>query len=126
MRTLKYFVLAALGVTLAGGAGAFYAAERDKLDIETIMEKAHTPPGKSLFKAVASGKASQEQKEELLKLYSDLGKNKPPKGSEDDWKKRTDDIVKAAKAVVDNKPNAVKELRDAVNCKACHNLHKSD
>jgi hypothetical protein len=126
MRTLKYIVAAALGVSLVGGSAAYRAADKDNLDIETIMQKAHTPVAKSLFKAVVSGGANQEQKEKLLKLYSDLGKNKPPKGDEEDWKKRTDAIVKAAKDVVDDKEGSLKELKTAVNCKACHDLHKAD
>jgi hypothetical protein len=127
MRTLKYFVLAALAVAAVSGFTVVAtAAKADALEIGEIMEKAHTPPAKSLFKTVVTGKANQEQKEELLKLYSDLPKNKPPKGSEEDWKKRTDAIVTAAKAVVENKPNCLNQLKTAVNCKACHDLHKGE
>jgi hypothetical protein len=90
------------------------------------MEKAHTPPKTSLFKSVIDGKASKADKEELLTLYLDLGKNKPPKGSESDWKKRTDAVVAAAKDVVADKPDAVKKLQAAVKCMNCHEAHKAD
>jgi hypothetical protein len=122
MRMMKYFLLFAVAA-LAGVCA--YAAADDVKDIETIMDKAHK--GKpSLYKQVVTGKADKEQKEELLSLYTDLGKNKPPKGTEADWKKRTDAIVTAAKAVVADKPDSLKALAAAVNCKACHEAHKGE
>jgi hypothetical protein len=126
MRTLKCFLLAAL-VAAVAGLGVF-AGAADVKDIETIMDKAHKMSGDtpSLLKTVVTGKASKEEKEELLALYIDLSKNKPPKGDEADWKKRTDGMVAAAKDVVAGKPDATKALAKAVNCKGCHQLHKSD
>jgi hypothetical protein len=128
MRSLKYFVLASLAVAAVAGLGVYRAADDKPLDIETIMEKAHkAPKGKvSLFKTVVGGKAEKDQKEELLKLYADLGKNKPPKGSEDDWKKRCEVIVVAAKDVVADKPNSLLALKNAVKCAECHEAHKAD
>jgi hypothetical protein len=129
MRSVKYFTLATLAVVTAAGLGVYRAAEDKALEIEAVMEKAHKPPQKgqpSLFKTVSDGKGSQEQKEELLKLYSNLGKNKPPKGDEADWKKRTDTLVGAAKGVVADKSGSLAALKKAANCKACHDAHKSD
>jgi hypothetical protein len=125
MRSLKYFVLASLAIAAVAGLGVYRAAEDKPLEIEVIMEKAHKgrPP---LHKMVLEGKANQDQKETLLKLYNDLGKNKPPKGSEDDWKKRCEVIVLAAKDVVANKPNSLPTLKKAINCAECHEAHKAD
>jgi hypothetical protein len=125
MRTVKYFVLATLTLGVLGGLAAYQAADTDKpkYDIETIMGKAHE--GKdSLLKKVVSGKANADQKKELLSLYEDLAKNKPEKGSQDDWKKRTTVMVGAAKEMVEDKPEAGKKLAKAVNCKGCHDLHR--
>jgi hypothetical protein len=124
MRTTKYFLLAA--VAALAGLSVYRAADGDVKDIETIMEKAHTPKDSSLFKSVITGKADKEQKQELLALYTDLGKNKPPKGSAAEWKTRTDALVTAAKAVVADKPDATKALLKAANCKACHEAHKGE
>ena len=128
MRTVKHFVLATLTLGAMGGLAAYQAAdtEKPKYDIETIMDKAHkAPEGEaSLLKKVATGKANADQKKELLALYEDLAKNKPDKGGQDDWKKRTTAMVKAAKEVVDDKPGAAPKLGKAVNCKGCHELHK--
>jgi hypothetical protein len=130
MRTVKYFVLAVLSVAAVGVFSASGIADKkDVLEIEAIMDKAHKPPAEgepSLAKLVVTGKASKDQKEELLKLYMDLGKNKPPKGDAADWKRRCDAIVAAAKGVVANRPGAGGALAKAINCKACHDLHKGE
>ena len=125
MRSLKYFVLASLALAIAASLGVYRAADDKPLEIEAIMEKAHQGRP-SLFKTVVEGKASKDQKEELLKLYIDLGKNKPPKGNEDDWKKRCATIVTAAKDVIADKPNSLVVLKKAVSCKECHENHKAD
>jgi cytochrome c553 len=126
MRTTKYFMMAALAAGLLGGLGVYQAAEeKAKLDIEQVMEKAHK--GKpSLFQKVLKGEASSAEKKELVNLYEELGKNKPPKGSEADWKKRTTALVKAAKGVAEDKEGSTAALKKAANCKACHDQHKSD
>jgi hypothetical protein len=125
MRTVKYFVLASLTLGVLGGLATYQAADSDKpkYTIEEIMGKAHEGKN-SLLKKVVGGKANADQKKELLSLYEDLAKNKPEKGSQDDWKKRTTVMVGAAKEVVANKPDAGKKLAKAVNCKGCHSLHK--
>ncbi len=125
MRTVKHFVLATLTLGALGGLATYQAADSDKPKntIEEVMEKAHK--GKeSLYKKVITNKASGDQKKELLGLYEDLAKNKPPKGSAEDWKKRTTAIVGAAKEVVEDKPDASAKLRKAVNCKGCHDQHR--
>ena len=125
MRTVKHFVLATLALGALGGLATYQAADSDKPKntIEEVMEKAHK--GKeSLYKKVVSGKANADQKKELLGLYEDLAKNKPEKGSQDDWKKRTTAMVGAAKEVVEDKPDAGKKLAKVVNCKGCHDLHR--
>ena len=126
MRTAKYFLMSVLTLGLAASLGMFRAADdKPKFSIDEIMDKAHK--GKpSLWKKVVDGKASPEEKKELLGLYEDLAKNKPEKGSQEDWKKRTGNMIKAAKDVVAAKDGATKALGKAVNCKACHELHKSD
>jgi hypothetical protein len=126
MRTVKHFVLATLTLGALGGVAAYQAAdgEKPKHTIEEIMGKAHEGKQKSMFSKVVTGKASGDQKKELLSLYEDLAKNKPPKGSPEDWKKRTTAMVGAAKEVVADKPDAGKKLAKVVQCKACHDLHR--
>lgn len=127
MRMAKYFGMAVLTMGLAAGLGVFRAADDDKpkYTIEEVMEKAHK--GKpSLFKQVVDGKASDEQKKELVEYYQALAKNKPEKGSEADWKKRTDALLTAAKQVANGNAAARQQLGRAASCKACHQAHKPD
>jgi hypothetical protein len=129
MRTMKYGLMAVLTMGLLAGLTLFRAADdKPKYTIEEIMGKAHkgskTKP--SLFKQVVDGKANNDQKKQLLEYYQELAKNKPEKGDLGDWKKRTGAMIKATKDVVADKDGARKELAKAVNCKACHELHKED
>lgn len=127
MRTAKYFLMAVLTVGLVAGLGVFRAADetKPKYSIEDVMKKGMK--GKSsLCGKVAQGKASKEEQQTLLEMFECLGKSKPPKGDEGDWKKRTDALVSATKDVIAGKPNAGKSLQKAANCKACHQLHKED
>ncbi|HEY7423635.1 MAG TPA: hypothetical protein VH682_05265 [Gemmataceae bacterium] len=128
MRTVKYFTMAVMTMGLVAGLSLFQAADeaKPKYSIEEIMEKAHTPPKSSLLVKVKSGKASAEQKKQLLAYYEELAKNKPEKGTEADWKKRTGTLVKAAKDVTDGKEGATTQLAKAASCAACHKLHKPD
>ena len=114
-------MLAAL--VAVGGAIAVSQEKDGEVPIKEVMKKAHT--GKpSLLAKVQSGKASDEEKKMLLELYTALSKNKPPKGDEDAFKKRTEAMVEAAQAAVDGKKEAGKLLKKAVNCKECHMNHK--
>src|SRR5436305_10128349 len=95
-------------------------------EIAEIMKEAHGGGAKSLRGKVVSGKASEEEAKKLLGLYEDLAKNKPPKGDEDAWKKKTDAILAAAKKVAakpDDK-DATKALGMATVCANCHKDHK--
>lgn len=130
MRTVKYFLTAVFATGLLAGLSVFRAADdKPKYTIEEVMEKAHKPTKSSLFVQVKSGKASAEQKKELLELYEALNKNPAPKsekGSPADWKKRTGALVKAAKDVVGGKEGAREELAKAATCGKCHSVYKTD
>ena len=127
MRRMKLLVLTVLAGAMAG-LGLYAADDKPQHDIDSVMDIAHKAKGKtpSLFKRIVDGKASKEEHKKLLSLYQDLAKNKPPKGSEQDWKNRTGKMIAAAQAVVDDKPGANRALFQTVNCKACHQLHKGD
>jgi hypothetical protein len=130
MRNAKYFGLAVLTVALVS-AGAFRAADKDdpKYSIKEVMKMAHTvekgSKDPSLFQKVAEGKATKDDKAKLLELYSALPANKPPKGEADAWKKSTTTIVDAAKAVVDGKEGAEKNLKMAIACMDCHKAFRA-
>lgn len=123
-------LLVAVVLLGSGLFGALDAASRTdddkpKLSINDIMTKAHQR-GTGLRAKVLSGKATKEEKQELLELYIELGKNKPPKGDAASWKKRTDNIVKVTKDFIDNKQGARAKFDNATKCTDCHNQHKGE
>ena len=86
--------------------------KKPKYTIKEVMKKAHGPKD-GLLKKVQSGKASKEELKERLEMYQALELNKPPKGEDAEWKKRTELLVKAANAAVKNDKEAAKLLKEA-------------
>jgi hypothetical protein len=102
-----------------------YRAAQDKgakYSIEDVMDLAHGKKG--ILKKVMSGGAEKADKEKLVELYVALGQNKPPKGSADSWKERTEALVVASKSVAKGEDAGIGALKKAVNCAGCHKLHK--
>ena len=91
---------------------------KDPLPIKDIMKKAHGGGKKSLVNKVIDGSAGDDEKKLLVSLYTDLGKDKPPKNDDQDWKDRTKALLDAAKA------DDGKALKKAADCKGCHSNHK--
>jgi surface antigen len=102
-----------------------FAADDDddapKYKTKDVMKKAMKG---GLLKKVAGGDASDDEKKQLHGMLVALGKNKPPKGEADSWKKLTRALAKAGKAAVDGDADAGAMLKKASNCKACHSKHK--
>ncbi len=121
---LRYGAAALMVVAFAGltvfGAGD----DKPKYDIETIMDKAHGEKNDKLLKKVLDGKADAAEKKELLELYTELGKNKPPKGDAKSWKEKCTSLVSATQEVVDGKDNGIADLKKASMCAGCHKVHK--
>ena len=122
---LRYGAGALLAFAFAGLTVFGAAADKPKYDIETIMDKAHDEDN-GILQKVVGGKASADEKKTLLELYTELGKNKPPKGDAKSWKTKTSALVAAAKEVNDGKEKGIPDLKKAANCKACHEVHKKD
>jgi len=129
----RLFALAgifALAVTFGATAD-----DKDKVaSIHDIMEEAHGEDGLK-DKIVAANKAkkledAKKPAEEWAKLAGQLGKNKPPVGEADSWKKLTAAYEKRVKdlaaAVKDDKPEGVTKAIKAINggCASCHKAHR--
>lgn len=123
MHRLIPFAAAAFALAVLAGLDNYRAADKDapKNSIQDVMQQAHKG---GLLKKVTEGKGSKQDKADLLEMYTDLAKNKPPKGDEKSWKAKTDPIVAAAKAVVAGDKGAEAKLKKAVDCMACHSVHK--
>jgi hypothetical protein len=123
MRRLVPLALAVVAVGFAGLGLLSAGDDKPKFTIKEVMAKAHK--GKpALCGKVAGGKASKEEKEELVQYYIALTKNKPPKGDAGSWKEKTEALVAAAKACLADEKDGPAKLQKAVNCKGCHEVHK--
>lgn len=107
-----------LGMALAG-----VSLQAEELTISDVMNQANKGQD-SLLKAVLGGEATEEQKQELVRLYEALPGQKPPMGPEEEWVMKTDALVAAAKAVAEGQEDGLQQLRQASNCKACHSTFR--
>ena len=124
--SLKIRTLSCLLACVAGSAlvalSPVTADDKPKVSIKDAM-KEHKKGG--LKDKVLDGTATPEEKKKLADLYVEMAKNKPPKGTDESWKKLNDALIKASKEIVDGKPNGIEDLKKAVNCGACHSAHKA-
>lgn len=122
MKKLLCGAVVALAVVVAGTVGAKTLAPKE---ISDIMKEGHKGSPALCAKA-SQGKASADDVKKLVELYTDLGKNKAPKGDAEAWKKKCDDLLAAAKklAADPTDKDAVAAYKKAVNCAGCHKDHK--
>ncbi|MFM8360928.1 MAG: hypothetical protein ACKOET_20440 [Verrucomicrobiota bacterium] len=98
---------------------------KPSMAIEEIMESGFK--GKeSLCARLTQGQTSQEENLRMVQLTRELSLNKPPKGDLASWTAKTTALHAAAQDVAARKPGAVDAFKSAVNCKACHSVHKPD
>ena len=107
-------------LTLATFTGLSVAQDH-KATIKKVMKAAFKG---GLCKTVIEGKATEEQKKELLALFQELAAAEPPKGDAESWKEKTGHLVTAAEGVLADKKGSHVQLKAAANCKACHEVHK--
>jgi hypothetical protein len=119
-----------IAILVAGGlcAGvAALAAEAEKImTVKEFMSKYHKAPQgtPTTTQKAQDGKASKEELKELVKGYTDVSKNKPPKGDEASWKEKTTKLVAAITALEKGEDGALAKYKEAVNCRACHTAHR--
>jgi hypothetical protein len=119
MKYLFAGVIAALSLLLVTREND--AGEKAKHTIAHVMGKAMKV---GLHKKVASGKASDEEKKQLVELYEALTKNEPPQGDIKAWQKQTGTMLAAAKKAADGDEAAAKSLLKIINCGQCHKMFK--
>lgn len=126
MKHTKQFIAAITGATLVMGSALIAADSADKKnpkDIHDVMEWAHK--GRTSTAAnVRDGKGSDADVETLLGYYKFLATQKPPQGDEASWKEKTAALVAATEKLKKKEAGAQEAFKTAVNCKACHDIHK--
>jgi hypothetical protein len=100
-----------------------------KGSINQIMKHAHLTPRNrgtrdNLDNKVLDGKATEDEKKDLLELYKALRKHRPPKGKGEEWDRRVDELVASLKAVYAKEKGATERFLEAKDCKSCHNAHR--
>ncbi len=131
-RTLRFagwslLTVVALSLTCTAVMAQGAADAKPKYTIKEVMKGAHTPAKegeKPLRDIVLGGKATPEQKQQLLDFYISLAENEPPKGDKEAWAKKTAPVIVGAAMIVVGRENGADVLRRATNCAACHKDHK--
>lgn len=114
-----------LGIAVMMSIGCLAMANNlvEKKKIKEVM-KAGFAGDSSLCKKVVSGEGNDEDKKKFLDLMIDLVENDAPKGDEVEWKMQSGKALIAAAKVVAGREGATAELKEAANCKACHDKFK--
>ena len=125
----KFLIVPVVGVALSLTFLSAYGADPgDNKDSPTkaFMKKYHKAPRGTdpIAKRAQEGKATPQELKELAAGYHAMAKDKPPQGDVASWKKKTTNLAAAADALVKGEPGAPERYKEAVNCKACHEVHK--
>lgn len=122
-------LFAGLAVAVAGLSLTVLAEDQKPVDkkkpadIHDVMEWSHK--GKdSIVAHVRDGKGTDEEIELLVIYYNFMTNAKPPEGDMESWKAKTTALVNSINKVKKKDVNALAEYKEAVNCKACHEVHK--
>ena len=84
------------------------------------------PTGRILSSAFTSLGMLAAELKNLVAAYRTMGKAKPPKGDDASWKEKCDKLLAGAEALASGAPDGLAKYKEALNCKACHSVHKPD
>ena len=124
MKKTNILILAAVSM-LATIAFNSFAAD-DKKEDSTISKamKAHFKGDTSDIKKAAKGELSKDEVAKLVTAVKALSAEKPPEGDAADYKKKNDALVAALEKLAGGAEGAGAAVKEAANCKACHDAHK--
>jgi len=91
--------------------------------ISDAMKKYHKGDT-ATCKKVKAGTATPAELAEILKSYESMSSAKPELGTPASWKEKCDALIAAVKEIQSNNPKGVSDYKKAVDCKACHDVHK--
>ena len=116
-----FLIAGGIGFAVSMAAADDVPKSEIKYSLEDVMKQGMKG---GLAAKVASGQASPEEKATLLHMVQDMSKQEPHKGDAESWKALNAELVAAAEEAVAGKPAAGSRLKQAANCKGCHELHK--
>lgn len=91
--------------------------------IKDAMKKYHKPDD-AICKKVGKGEATDAELAELLKAYEAMKTAKPAKGEASSWETKTEAVIGALKKLQAKDAAGPAEYKKAIDCKACHSVHK--
>lgn len=121
MRRVLPVILTALAVAGVFSLTTLRAEGAKEITVKEAM-KEHKKGG--LKDKALEGKLTDEEKTKLVELYEGMAKAKPSKGTDESWKKFCDALVEAAKEIKAGKDGALDKYKKAIDCGACHKVHK--
>lgn len=113
------FLAAALAIGFVGIVNQADGGPKIKAAMKKCMKG-------GLCKKVATGEGNADDKAVLLAAFKAMATERPPKGDADNWKSKTDALIDAAQLAVNGDPAAGLALKNAANCKDCHDAHKGN
>ena len=130
IRSFRLFSAVTVATALAAGAwlSSSFAAEGGKNPVKEFMKAYHKAPKgvDPVCKKASDGKATPDEIHKLILGYKVMAAAKPSKGDEASWKEKTAKLLSAAEGLEKGGPDAIAKFKEAVNCKACHSVHKPD
>lgn len=114
-----------LSVGLVAGLLSAHAADAPKYTTKEVMKALHKGDD-AVAKKVSKGEGKAADFDLLVLYYTALPLNEPPKGDVKSWQEKTVALLDSAKALKAGKAGALDQYKAAVNCKACHSVHKPD
>ena len=121
---MRKLLVASMVVALGWVALSLATNAEDEKPKYTIKQVMKTCMKGGLCKKVADGKATDEEKKQLVEHFTALAANTPPKGEAESWKEKTSALLAAAKDCEAGKEGAGAALGKAANCGMCHSAHK--
>ena len=122
---LRSIVVIGVSASLLAGVVSVRAEDKPKYSVKEVMKALHEGDD-AIAKKVTKGEGTHEDFAKLVEYYKSLPLNEAPKGDATSWKEKTTALLKAAQALHEGKAGALEQYKTAVNCKACHSVHKPD
>jgi hypothetical protein len=128
--SLKLTFISCVTTLIATSAIVWQIQAADGKDdpIKQVMKIYHKAPKgvDPICKKASDGRATPTEIRNLVAAYRTMSAAKPPKGDDASWKEKCARLLSAAEALASGAPDGAAKYKEAVNCKACHSVHKPD
>lgn len=127
-RHIQFAILIAGILAVTGLVWPARSADSKDDAIKEVMKTYHKAPKgvDPVCKKASDGKATPEEIKKLVVAYKSLLTTTPPRGDQASWKDKTAKLYAAAQALEKGAPDGLAKYKVAVNCKACHSVHRPE